>query len=140
MSDRDAVARRRAGGVAVFNRGELAGLDDYIADDILVMAPDRPMVRGKEAWRAFMQEGFAAAKTRVSVRDVELEIAGDIAVDQFRWRMEIAPRDGSAAVHDEGKNIWIWRRGKGGAWRHWRAIWNSDLASTQTVWTGAAKR
>ena len=104
MSDKETVARRRAEWVAAFNRGDLPGLVDYIADDVLVMAPNRPMVRGKDAWRIFMQEGFAAAKTRVSVRDAELEIAGDIAVDQFRWRMEITP-SGGAAIHDEGKNI-----------------------------------
>ncbi len=140
MSDRETIARRRGEWVAAFNRGDLKGLEDYIADDVLVMAPNRPIVRGKAAWRAFMQEGFAAAKTRVSVSGEELEVAGDIAVDQFRWSMEITPSGGGAAVHDKGKNIWIWRRGRDGAWRHWRAIWNSDLAPAQTVWTGAASK
>jgi ketosteroid isomerase-like protein len=55
-------------------------------------------------------------------------VSGDIAVDRFSWTLDMAPRTGGTAIHDEGKCIWIWRREADGKWRHANAIWNSDLA------------
>ena len=137
MTDQEAITRVRAQFVASFNRGDISTLSDLITEDNVAMPPNRPMLHGKDECRAFWQEGFAAAESRFSVTPLETDIAGDIAVDLFRWTMDSAPRAGGEPVHDEGKNLWIWRRHKDSGWKLARAIWNSDLPQGG-VWSGAA--
>src|SRR5207237_7600275 len=72
-----------------------------------------------------------AAKSLYYVYPEELELAGDIAVDQHRWVLDSMPKRGGRPVHDEGKGIWIWRRQDDGSWKVARAIWNSDLARAE---------
>jgi ketosteroid isomerase-like protein len=137
MNDREVIARRRAEFLTAFNREDVETMAEITADDIVAMVPGRPQLSGKAALRAFWQEGFAAAESRFSVTPLETDIAGDIAVDLFRWTMDSAPRAGGEPIHDEGKNLWVWRRQKDSGWKLARAIWNSDLPQGG-VWSGAA--
>src|SRR5262249_7561841 len=107
-----------------------------LTDDHIGMPPNRPPVRGKDASREYWREGIAAATSRFAVASEELEIVGDLAVDQFRWTIDSTPRTGGGPIHDEGKCIWLWRRQTDGSWKVARAIWNSDLASAG-LWSGA---
>ena len=137
MSDSETIARRRAQFAASFNREDIAALSDLITEDNVAMPPNRPALRGKDENRTFWREGFAAAESRLSIVPETLDVSGDIAVDRFRWSMDSAPRSGGEPIHDEGKNIWIWRRQPDGGWRLAQAIWNSDLPKSG-LWSGAA--
>jgi ketosteroid isomerase-like protein len=126
-NDRESIEQRRADYVAAFNRGDVAAMAEYATADTIGMAPNRPSIRGLDAHRQLWSEGFAAAKSLFYVYPEELEIAGDIAVDQHRWVLDSMPKRGGRPIHDEGKGIWIWRRQGDGAWKVSRGIWNSDL-------------
>src|SRR6266849_7406664 len=103
-------------------------MSGYTAEDAVGMAPNRPAIRGVDAHRQFWSEGFAAAKSLFFVFPEELEIMGDVAIDQHRWVLDSMPKRGGRPIHDEGKGIWIWRRQADGSWKVARAIWNSDLS------------
>lgn len=137
MSDRETISRRRAKFIEAFNEEDMDTMAALLRDDHVGMPPNRPAMTGKEAARRFWREGFALASSRLAVVPEELVVTGDEAIDQFRWTMDSTPRPGGAAIHDEGKCIWIWRRQPGGDWKVARAIWNSDLA-TAGLWSGAA--
>jgi ketosteroid isomerase-like protein len=68
-----------------------------------------------------------------------VEVIGGVAIDHFRWIMDIVPRGGGRGIRDEGKCIWIWRRSKDGGWKIARAIWNSELP-LGGLWSGASAR
>ncbi len=128
MNDRDIIERRRTEYVEAFNREDIAAMADYAAADAVGMAPNRPAVRGLDAHRQFWREGFAAAKSLFFVFADELEILGDVAIDQHHWVLDSMPKRGGRPIHDEGKGIWIWRRQADGQWKVARGIWNSDLS------------
>ena len=137
MSDSETIARRRAEFVAALNRQDISLLSDIRAQNSIDMPPNRPAIRGLNAIQAYWREGFAQTETRFTVFPEQLEIDGATAVDRFRWSAESAPLSGGDVVHDEGISVWTWRRQEDGAWKLALAIWNSDLAQGQTVWTGA---
>jgi len=128
VNDRDIIERRRAEYVDAFNREDIAAMSSYAARDAIGMAPNRPAIRGVDAHRQFWRDGFAAAKSLLFVFPEELEVIGDIAIDQHRWVLDSMPKRGGRPVHDEGKGIWIWRRQENGEWKLSRGIWNSDLS------------
>ena len=128
VNDREIIERRREEYIAAFNREDIAAMTEYAAADAIGMAPNRPAVRGVEAHRQFWGEGFAAAKSLFFVFPEELELLGDVAIDQHRWVLDSMPKRGGRPVHDEGKGIWIWRRQADGSWKVSRGIWNSDLS------------
>lgn len=128
MNDREIIERRRAEYVDAFNREDIAAMSGYAAADAVGMAPNRPAIRGIDAHRQFWREGFAAAKSLFFVFPEELEIMGDVAIDQHRWVLDSMPKRGGRPVHDEGKGIWIWRRQADASWKVASGIWNSDLS------------
>lgn len=128
MDDREIIERRRGEYVAAFNREDIVAMSEYATADTIGMAPNRPPIHGLNAHRQLWSDGFAAAQSVFFVFPEELEIMGDIAIDQHRWVLDSMPRRGGRPVHDEGKGIWIWRRQADGIWKVARAIWNSDLS------------
>ena len=128
MSDKEIIDRRRAEYVEAFNREDIVAMSGYAAADAVGMAPNRPAIRGIDAHRQFWREGFAAAKSLFFVFPEELELLGDVAIDQHHWVLDSMPKRGGRPVHDEGKGIWIWRRQGDGSWKVSRGIWNSDLS------------
>ena len=137
MSDSEVIARRGAEFIAALNRQDIPVLSASRAEDCIDIPPNRPAIRGLSAIQAFWREGFAQVETRFALLSERLEVAGDIAVERFRWTAESAPLSGGPSTRDEGIGLWTWRREKDGAWKIAQAIWNSDLPQGQTVWTGA---
>jgi uncharacterized protein (TIGR02246 family) len=127
VGNREIVEQQRTEFVAAFNREDIESMERCTFGDAVNMAPNRPVIRGIEALRAFWREGFAAAKSLLFILPEELEVMGDIAIDRHRWLLDSMPRRGGRPVHDEGKGVWIWRRRDDG-WKISRAIWNSDLS------------
>lgn len=107
-----------------------------LADDSIGIAPNRPALRGKDAARQHWREGIAMASSRFAVVPEELELLGDVAIDQFHWTVDSTPPPGGSPIHDEGKCVWIWRRQRDDSWKIARSIWNSDLANAG-LWSGA---
>jgi ketosteroid isomerase-like protein len=138
MSDSEIIARRGAEFIAALNRQDIPVLSDMRAADCVDIPPNRPAIRGLSAIQAFWREGFAQVETRFALFSEQLEVAGDIAVERYRWTAESAPLSGGPSTRDEGIGLWTWRREKDDAWKIAQAIWNSDLPQGQTVWTGAA--
>ena len=125
MGNRDIIEHRRTEYVDAFNREDIEAMEQYALADVVTMAPNRPVIRGIEAQRAFWRDGFAAAKSLFFIIPEQLDIMGDIAVDRHSWVLDSMPRRGGRPVQDRGKGIWIWRR-KDDGWKIASAIWNSD--------------
>lgn len=136
MSDHDTISRLRVDFLHAFNTENIEAMAAILADDTVGMPPNQPALKGKDAARQHWRAGIAMAKSHFVVVPEELQIVGDLAIDQFHWTVDSTPRAGGNTVHDEGKCIWIWRRQHDGSWKMARSIWNSDLA-TAGLWSGA---
>lgn len=135
MSDRDAVIARHDGFVAAFGTEDVGRMAEFLTEDHIGMPPGRPQQVGRAAAKEFWREGFAAARSEFTTTSRDLTIVGDTAIDRFSFDMNIAPRDGGAAIHDTGKCVWVWRRDPDGAWRVALAIWNTDMPQP-ALWSG----
>lgn len=135
MTDRDAVSARHDEFVASFATEDVEAMSEFLSDDHVGMPPNQPQLVGKDAAKEYWRNGFSMASSEFSTRSRSVTVAGDVAVDRFQWEMAVSPRDGSPAMRDTGKCVWIWRRGADGTWRLATAIWNSDL-DKPALWGG----
>lgn len=97
----------------------------YYAPDAVVMPPNAPTVRGREAITAFL-------RTFPPLRDVRYEISaidgsGDIAYAQGNYSMLLIMPDQEEPVSDQGKYLEVWVRQPQGGWQVALDIFNSDL-------------
>ena len=136
MSAHDEVMSRHQSFIAAFAAEDYTGMRDFLSEDHVGMAPGRPQMHGRDEAEAFWREGFEVAKSAFTSHGEDLTMLGDTVIDRFGFVMKIEPRDGSPAIRDEGKCVWVWRRESGGVWRLATAIWNSDSAEP-SLWSGA---
>lgn len=94
--------------------------EDY-ADDVLVMMPGLPDMRGKAALRHF-QDGFPPMTMSELTID-HLDGCGDVAYARLKYRYAME------GVADSGRAIWILRKGADGKWSVALDISNSEKGS-----------
>jgi uncharacterized protein (TIGR02246 family) len=109
----DAIRKQDAGAVAAL-----------YTPDAIVMPPDAPFVKGREAirqaWAGAMSDlGLKA----VTLDTVDLEIAGDCAVEVGEATLSLRKPDGTLGTAVV-KFLVAWKKA-GGAWRLHRDIWNA---------------
>ena len=110
-------------------------MSKLVTKDHLIMAPNRPEMKGLEAAQEFWRSGFSIAKTSMEMETQDVAIVDNVAIDRFHWTQQIKLHDTGDLIEDKGKCIWIWRCEHDGSWRMESAIWNSDLPNAGT-WSG----
>ena len=107
------------------NAGNAAGMAELYSDDAVLMPPGVSRITGREAIQQYWQGLLDAGVKDISLTTVEVEDAGDAAVE-VGIIAATAPGEGDARVALTGKYIVTWKRGGGGNWRLHRDIWNFD--------------
>lgn len=110
---------------------DLNAMMEFYSEDPILMAPNRPQLRGKENIRAFFESLYSQSDFSVTWRPVTVEVArsGDIGYVIGIYEMNT----------DTGKYIEIWKKQDDGNWKVALDILNSDLPSLQTFDTLANK-
>jgi uncharacterized protein (TIGR02246 family) len=99
---------------------------NFYAPDAVVMAPNMPPLRGRDAiqqfWTGFLASGsvdLALTSTNVT------QPSSDVAVETGRYDLSLRPASGQA-IKDAGKYVVLWKKSNG---RWWAAedIFNSDM-------------
>ena len=73
---------------------------------------------GLEGLRSFLEPSFERFRWEATYPSVELEVAGNWALDRGSYQLTLVPREGdSARRRSEGKRLWILRRQADGSWR-----------------------
>lgn len=104
-----------------FNRGDAAGCAAFFTEDVLLMAPDQPMTRGKKAfeetYRSRMDEISGGTHSN---KLVEYGVERDLAyqVGTFAISGTNAP--------EQGKFVNVLKRQTDGTWKVAVSIFNSD--------------
>jgi uncharacterized protein (TIGR02246 family) len=92
--------------------------------DATVLPPDHPMVHGSSAIEAFWKDTVAAGLKGASLKTIDVERSGDVAVETGIATMTLEP-EGKEAQAVTAKYVVVWKREKDGAWRLHRDIWNA---------------
>jgi len=124
--DAEAVIRKNASAfAAAASSGNVDGMLAFYADDAILLPPNAPMFRGKDAIRQFWS-GFASlgAINAQLITDDVLQ-SGDLAAETGHFDLTITPK-GGAPIKDNGKFLVVWKR-INGEWRIVRDTFNSSM-------------
>ncbi len=105
---------------AAFSRGDAAGAAAVYTDRGKVMAPDTPVITGREAIQGYWQAVLDMGAKGVSLRTLDLDELGDTAVETGAATLTIQTESGDS-VDAEAKYVVIWKRQTDGSWK-----WDTD--------------
>ena len=107
------------------------GVFAYVSDDVRLMPPAEPAIRGKSAMREWFA-GFLSLyrTTSLEFSDREVMVGGNWALELGTYEWIVQPAAGGEAVVDRGNYMQLWKLHGDGRWRFEREIWNSSAIAT----------
>lgn len=131
-ADKQAIASALKEATAAHHAGDAERWAAVFADDAIAMPPNQPAISGKAALQQWAGERFSKFKSTAEIKPVEIEVAGDWAFVRTAVSGAFTPKDGSAAMELDLKEIAIYRRQPDGAWKVARLITNSNRPPAAT--------
>ncbi|HEV2720641.1 MAG TPA: DUF4440 domain-containing protein [Thermoanaerobaculia bacterium] len=128
MPANDAATSLRAGAAdfaAAANSGNLDRMMSIYADNAVLMPPNAPPFRGRDAIRQYWGGFLGAGKIDATIAADDVVQSCDMATEVGHYALTITPK-GAAPIKDSGKYVITWKR-IGGQWRAVYDIFNSDL-------------
>ncbi len=109
-----------------FNRGDAAALAAMYDTAAVVLAPNAPLMRGRQNieafWTGARQQGFKTVSLVVN----SVEVIGNHAIELGNYTLVIQPA-GQGEVTDRGKYMVVWRRQADGSWKMYRDMFNTSM-------------
>lgn len=128
---RDETARKAHDSyLAAINANDLDAVLAAVTDDIVLIAPNSPVMVGKSQVGRWVGGYFDSVETSWQKSSIELVVAGNWAFERYRYTARDTPRDGGETRVGTGNGINIYRRGSDGVWRVARDIWTTDVSMT----------
>ena len=118
-----AVSKERAD---AFNQGNAAAIAAHFAEDALLMAPDKPTLKGKAAVQSYYQQIFDEYETALKSNYDEVKVSGDLAYGRGFAEVLLTPKRGGQTVKSTAKYINIMKRQTDGTWITTHDIWNAN--------------
>jgi ketosteroid isomerase-like protein len=102
-----------------------------MADDVVLMPPNEPVLRGKAAVRAWYDQFLTQLRTSdLTITGREVLIGGEWATELATFAWSLVPVTGGPAAIDRGSYVQVWHREPDGRWLFARELWNSTLPAT----------
>jgi ketosteroid isomerase-like protein len=108
------------------NSGDLDRRMATMAQDTIIMPPDRPSIVGKKEIRRLSQDYQRKFEEKCILTYDEIEVAGDLG---FVRATVIATRTSNSDGVVEKmnlKNLWIVKKQADGEWKFWRIMFNHN--------------
>ncbi|HEV7487601.1 MAG TPA: DUF4440 domain-containing protein [Thermoanaerobaculia bacterium] len=115
----DFAANARAGNAQTL-------INNFYAPDAVVMAPNMPALRGRDAIQQFWTGFLATGSVDLALTsETVTQPSSDVAVETGRYDLSLRPASGQA-IKDAGKYMVLWKKSNG---RWWAVddIFNSDM-------------
>lgn len=97
-----------------------------MANDVVLMPPNEPVLKGKEAVRAWYDQFLSQLRTSdLRITDREVLIGGEWATELAGFEWTLVPVAGGPSTTDRGSYIQVWHREPDGRWLFARELWNS---------------
>lgn len=129
--DRDASAHLAHDAyVEAINSNDLEAFLGMVTDDIVFMAPNAPIMVGKDEVRDWAAGYLDAYSVHWEKTELEFVVSGEWAFEQYTYKENDTPKHGGANLQDTGKGLIIYHYDDDGVWRVARDAWNSDLPAS----------
>jgi len=122
--DREAIEAVFEGLMNAINSGDAASAVSNFKEDGAFLAPNQPMVMGRENIQAFLQ-GMIDMGLQLKVKTVKLEIIGDMAYRIGKYDLTMQPQEG-VTIQDNGKLVQVFKR-EMNTWMLVAGIFNSSM-------------
>lgn len=115
-----------------FNDG--AKLADFYTDDALLIPPDEPIVRGKQAIAEWYENEFKKAppieNPKVILEDIE--VFGNLAFIRGNFILKFEGETADKPIVQNLRFITIWRKQPEGNWKFYCDIWNNNAPTSRS--------
>lgn len=130
QAPRQQIEAQNAKFLAAVSAKDAAAVGALYATDAMVLAPNAPAIKGRDAIAAFWG-GMAKNGLKVDkLATTEVVARGGMAHEMGEYALQVTPATG-AVMRDHGKYIVIWKRDGKHGWQLYRDIWNSDVPAAK---------
>jgi len=106
-----------------FNRGDAAGCAAFFTDDVILIAPDQPIIRGREAFEELYRSRIANSTGGTHTNElVDYGVEGDMAYQIGSFAVE------DVTPSEQGKFVNVLKRQPDGSWKVAVSIFTTDKA------------
>lgn len=103
-----------------YDQGNSAGCVAVFNEDAIMLPPNQPMVRGKQAIQELIQGWIEKIGGKINNPMLEFGVDGDLAYQVATYAFV------DTKTPDQGKFVEIFRRQQDGSWKVYLTIYNSD--------------
>jgi ketosteroid isomerase-like protein len=97
-----------------------------MAEDVVLMPPNEPVLKGKAAARAWYDQFLTQLRTsHLTITDRDVLIGGEWATELATFEWALVPVAGGPAAIDRGSYVQVWHHEPDGRWLFARELWNS---------------
>jgi len=114
--------------------GNVDAVVSYWADNAVVMMPDMPTFRGKEAIRKYVESSFKIPGFKISWEPLEAHVSasGEMGYIIERTTVTLPDQSGRPTTH-RARAVSIWRKSEGGTWKNMVDISNPDPSAQPAI-------
>ena len=106
-----------------FNRGDAAGCAAFFTEDVVLIAPDQPIIRGRQAFEDIYRTRMANSASGTHTNElVEYGVEGDMAYQIGTFAVE------GVSPSEQGKFVNVLKRQPDGTWKVAVSIFTTDKA------------
>lgn len=111
-----------------FNADDLDACLALFDEDAQILPERGPIVSGRDGIQQYLQDQMTPVVSFNTEADMTM-VRSDIAIEQGQYRVRDVRRGSDI---EEGKYIHVWRN-RGGAWKLYRIMYNTDVAPPTEV-------
>ncbi len=115
--------------VSAWNKADNATLESMIAEDIVLMQPEGPLLEGRDVILQSMAAAYDIEMMQQSATIDEVIALGDHAYARGSWRTDPTPAAAADAAALNGKWSVLYERQPTGTWQMSRWMWNQPFAA-----------
>lgn len=114
---------------------DVNAISELCDDEVVVMPPEHAPIQGKEAYRAFLQQGAKGFENiEILAYNQQWQEVRTVAEYAYEWgsiQMRTRPAAGQAETQTTMDVMRVLKRQPSGAWKIYRTIWNAAIPAQQ---------
>lgn len=115
--------------VSAWNSADNATVSSMIAEGAVLLPPDGPVLKGRDAILPVLAQTYDVALSQQSAAVDEVIMIGDYAYARGTWSIEPTPEASADVEATAGRWSVIYERGADEGWQVWRWMWNQPSAA-----------